>query len=292
MRERPPPPAVTLDVIHVARIPIPHGYVFRPAGRSLSRWWSGFRVGPDAVDCVCLAFVIGHPTAGAILVDTGLHPDAHRSLSDLGWPMRLMFRALEPIGAPFDRQLRSLGIVPDAVEHVVMTHLHVDHTGGMRLLPSARFTCTRAEWTAAQRRFAAGKGYAAHHLPDARRMRLIDPEADGTPHGAFTHTVDLLGDDTVRLLSTPGHTPGHLSVLVHTHEHGDVLLVGDAAYTRRNIDEDVLPLITDDDHASRTSMRQIREHVASAPRTLVVPSHDPTAWHQLSAADRQTDRIG
>ncbi|MBA3327309.1 MAG: N-acyl homoserine lactonase family protein [Solirubrobacterales bacterium] len=275
---------MTLDVIHTARIPMPHDYVFRPAGRPLSRWWSGSRVGPDALDGPCLSFVIRHPSAGVILVDTGLHPDAHRSLADFGRPMRLVFRDLEPVGPPFDQQLRALGIEPEAVERVVMTHLHVDHTGAMRLLPNARFTCTRAEWTAAHRRLAAAKGYVAHHLPGAHRVQLIDPAVDGTRHGAFTHTVDLLGDGSIRLISTPGHTPGHLSVLVRTGEHGDVLLVGDAAYTRRSIDEDVLPLITDDDRASRTSMREIREHIASAPRMLVVPTHDPSAWHELRSA--------
>lgn len=63
-------------------------------------------------------------------------------------------------------------------------------------------------------------------------MRLLDAEADGIAHGPLTHTIDLLGDKGVCLAWTPGHPAGHLSVL-RTDNLGEVLLVGDAAYTLR-----------------------------------------------------------
>ncbi len=87
-----------------------------------------------------------HPSAGILQVDTGLHPLGHRSLADLGWLMRIVFRQLESVGPSFDHQLRELGVEPEQVDQVVMTHLHVDHTGGMRLLPRARFVCAQREW--------------------------------------------------------------------------------------------------------------------------------------------------
>ncbi|GAC1318455.1 MAG: hypothetical protein NVSMB25_07900 [Thermoleophilaceae bacterium] len=59
--------------------------------------------------------------------------------------MSLLFRGLRPAEAPYDEQLRALSIDPADVERVIMTHLHVDHTSGMRLLPRAEFTCARAE---------------------------------------------------------------------------------------------------------------------------------------------------
>jgi len=269
---------VELEVIRFARIPTPHDYVFRPPGRGPWRWWSGFRAGDDAIDGPCLAFVLRHPTAGVLLVDSGLHPKSHHSLEDFGPIMRIVFRHLEPVGPPFDQALRERGVEPSDVEHVVMTHLHVDHTSGMRLLPNARFTCAAAEWHAATARGAALKGYVRAHLPDDSRMKMLDLERDGVPHGPFPHTLDLLGDGAVHLIATPGHTPGHLSVLAHVSGRGDVLLVGDAAYTTQSIDKQQLPLITDDDNASRRTLSQLHDFTRARPDIVVIPTHDPVAW--------------
>ena len=275
--------AVELEVIRFGRIKMPHDYVVRPPGRRLSRWLTGFRPGVDAFDGSCLAFVVRHPAVGVILVDTGLHPGAYgRVAADFGFPTGWMFRGLEPIGTPFDQALRQRGVDPAAVEQVVMTHLHVDHTSGIRLLPRAEFILAKAEWAAACRRTARLKGYNPDHLPDAGRTRLVDLEHQGVPHGPLTHTVDLLGDGTMRLAWTPGHTPGHLSVVVRTRDRGEVLLVGDAAYTEGNIRRQALPLITVDDTQARRSLAQLNAYADAHPSTLLVPSHDPTAWHQLT----------
>src|SRR5207248_2342165 len=184
----------------------------------------------------CLAYVVHHPRAGALLVDTGLHPDASTDLrKDFGLPMSLLFSAIEPAETPFVEQLRAAGVEPDEVRRVVMTHLHADHTSGMRLLPNASFICTSKEWSAAHRRFAPASGYVGRHLPPRSRMELVEFETDGQPWGVFSSTIDLIGDGSIRLVSTPGHTHGHQSVLLNLQDGRTVLLVGDAAYTIRNI---------------------------------------------------------
>lgn len=165
---------------------------------------------------------------------------------------------------------------------VVMTHLHVDHTSGMRLLPRATFTCARQERAASQGRFAAGRGYVARHLPPASRMRRLDVAGDGRPYGPFAKTVDLFGDGSTRLISTPGHTPGHLSVLLNVADRPPVLVVGDAAYTLRSIEDVILPMLTDDDGASRRSLRELRDFAHTTPDAILVPTHDPDAWRALA----------
>jgi len=282
----PPPagPAPPVDVIVAAWLPTPHDYVFRASEHRLARLRHGLRAGPDALRSPCLAFVIRHPTAGPVLVDTGLHPDALISVAaDYGFPMRLLFGGMEPEPLAFDAQLRRLEIEPADVAQVVMTHLHVDHTSGMRLLPDATFTATRQEWDATRGRLAAGRGYVARHLPPASRMRLLDIEGDGVPHGPFARTIDLLGDGSIRLVSTPGHTAGHLSVLVELPERPTVLLVGDAAYTLRSIEEERLPMLTHDDDASRRTLHALRQFARDRPDAIVVPTHDPDAWRALAA---------
>jgi glyoxylase-like metal-dependent hydrolase (beta-lactamase superfamily II) len=287
MTDDPEAVSVGLYVLVSARLPTPYGYVYRASGNWLGRVRAGMRAGPDALLMPCLAFVVRHPAAGAILIDTGLHPDALADPgADFGFPMRLLFKGIRPARASFDTQLRDAGIAPDEVEHVVMTHLHVDHTSGMRLLSRATFTCARQEWAAAQRRFAAAKGYVARHLPPASRMRLVDVQRDGTSYGSFERSLDLLGDGSIRLISTPGHTPGHLSVLVNVTDRPPTLLVGDAAYTLRSIEDGVLPMITNDDERSRTSLRELRDFAHANPDAILVPTHDPDAWRSLCNPDQ------
>ena len=267
----------------VGEVPVPHAYIFRPeVGNRLSRLLAVLRPKGEMVHSPCLAFAVRHPSAGTILIDTGLHPDASENLrKDFGVRMALLFRRLKPAAEAYEEQLRRVGVEPSQVERVIMTHLHVDHTSGMRLLPKARFACTRAEWKAATAADAAGKGYVARHLPSESRIDLIDFETAGETHGPFSRTIDLLGDGSIRLISTPGHTPGHMSVLLRLAGERQVLLVGDAAYTLRSVHTQSLPLITANDELYRTSLRALKTFSEHEPEAILVPSHDPSAWHEL-----------
>lgn len=217
-----------------------------------------------------------------LLIDTGLHSDARTDLrTDFGLPMSLMFRGLQPVTIPFDEQLRSVGVRPDEVGQVVMTRLHVDHTSGMRLLPNATFVSTHEEWAATQKGIAARSGYVRHHLPPAPRMQLLDFQNEAERYGAFAKTIDFLDDGSIRLVFTPGHTTGHQSVLLRLDDGRQVLLVGDAAYTLRNVREQILPMITADDVAAQQSLRELKAFPEDEPGAILVPTHDRDAWHQL-----------
>ena len=273
-------PGVGVELMITAAVPTPYGYVFRAEGNSLARWRAGLPIGRhESVQSPCIAYIVRHPAAGVILIDTGLHPDAQRDLRrDFGRPMSLLFRSLRPAANDFSAELRARGVQPGQVQSVLMTHLHVDHTSGMRLLPNATFTCSRPEWSAAHGRAASARGYVSHHLPPSERMDLLDFARDGEAFGAFTRTIDLLGDGTIRLISTPGHTAGHLSVLLSLADGKSMLVVGDAAYTIRNIREGILPMLTWDDDASLRTLAELRAFRRENPGTAVVPSHDPDAW--------------
>lgn len=277
--------AVELDVVLTAELPMPQAYVMRPQAGRLAGLADLVRPGAETMRGLCLAFVVRHPTVGTIVVDTGFHANAAANPRDeFGTPMSLLFRKLRPSSQPFDEQLRALGVDPAAVELTVMTHLHVDHTSGMRLLPGSAFVAAREEWAAAMARRAELRGFIGHHLPPKSRMRLVDFEGEGKPHGPFERTIDLLDDGSIRLLSTPGHTPGHLSLLVRLAEGRQALLAGDAAYVTRNIDEQRPPLNTTDEGAYRRSLRALKAFADQNPDAPVVPSHDPTAWRALAGA--------
>lgn len=285
-------PTVEVDVMVTAMMPIPHVYAFRPrSGNRLTSFLGILRPGGETMRSPCLAYVVLHPTAGPVLIDTGLHPGASENLrEDFGLRMALLFRNVRAADVPFEEQLRQLGADPGEVERVIMTHLHVDHTSGMRLLPNARFVCAREEWRAATLKGAAGKGYVAHHFPPESRMEFVDFPSGGEPHGPFSATIDLLGDGSIRLVSTPGHTHGHMSVLLRVEGGRQVLVVGDAAYTLRSIRDEILPLLTVSDELYLSSLRELKAYMNREPDAIVIPSHDPAAWQELRAVRTAAQR--
>jgi len=172
-------------------------------------------------------FLVEHPQAGPFLIDTGLHASV---ASDPAENLGRVASALYSIDmAPDDAapaQIRARGVDPAAIELVLMTHLHYDHASGATQFPSATFLVERREWDAANRGGLL-QGYRRAHLDPALRWRAIDVAAE----------EDLFGDGTVRLFHTPGHSPGHLSLLLALEGGERLLLTADAAYAQRTLDE-------------------------------------------------------
>ena len=102
-------------------------------------------------------------------------------------------------------QLRERGIDPDAIELIVMTHLHYDHASGLRAFPNATVVVDQAEWEDA-RKGSPLKGFLPHLFATPGQQWRTLPEA--------APEVDLFGDGLVRLVATPGHTAGHRSVIL------------------------------------------------------------------------------
>jgi len=232
--------------------------------------------------CPIPAFLIDHPTAGSILVDAGMHASVASDPTDSLGPVfgRVLDVRMRPEQA-VPAQLEALGIDPHAVSAVVMTHLHYDHASGIPQFPQATFVVSAAEWAAASRGDLR-QGYRARQFDHAVDWRTVDYEHAGVDSFAtFGRSVDLLGDGSIRLVFTPGHTPGHQSVVVRLHDR-ELLLAGDAVYRREAIAGDELPLLSDDDHVYRRTVGEIRAYVERTPNAIVVPSHDAGLWPQLA----------
>ncbi|MEJ7787765.1 MAG: N-acyl homoserine lactonase family protein [Solirubrobacteraceae bacterium] len=220
------------------------------------------------------AFLLEHPERGPILIDTGFDPsvasDPVRSLGKVG--SRIFSPLRMTSEGAVSAQLRARGIDPADIGMVVMTHLHFDHTSGIGQFPEAEFVVERRERDAVKGGLL--KGYMPAHLEGAANWRLIDV-ASAPPDEGFDHVLDLLGDGTIRLAFTPGHTPGHCSVLLRT-ETGPLLLTGDAAYARRSIEERWVPLtVTGDVGEYKDSLEKIAAWATAHPGAPVICGHDP-----------------
>jgi N-acyl homoserine lactone hydrolase len=189
-----------------------------------------------------------------ILVDTGLHPDA---IAD-----PVSYYGAGPAEAFGFSQDQSIADHLDltTLTRVVLTHVHFDHAGGLALLPAdIPIVVQRREWEAAQdpeavaRNFFYARDYD-HVDPD--RLILVDGDHD------------LLGDGSIRLLLTPGHTPGHQSVQVGER----VIIGGDVAHFVTALQDERLPMFADDHEAQIASVRRLRA-LRDAGAT-VLPGHD------------------
>ena len=223
------------------------------------------------------AFLVEHPGAGPILIDTGLHPSVAVDRKQNTGRLLAMTTArsweMEPSQALPD-QLRERGIEPSDIELIVMTHLHVDHTSGMVQFPGATFVFSAQEWARANEPRAVTSGYVTSHFDHAFDYRLLDFDSQEVDSFAgFGRSFDLLGDGSIRVAFTPGHTMGHMSVILRGEER-EVLVTGDAAYTKRTIETGHKPWLMQDEHLFARSLREIQRYVEQTPSAIVIPGHD------------------
>jgi glyoxylase-like metal-dependent hydrolase (beta-lactamase superfamily II) len=189
-----------------------------------------------------------------ILIDTGLNPSA---IAD---PAAYYGRP-DVFGAFSLEQQRSVADQVDlgTLTKVVLTHLHWDHVGGLSLIPATvPVVVQRAEWQAGHDHRAVRRNVflTSDYAECARDVVLVDGDCD------------LLGDGSLQLLLTPGHTPGHQSVRI-----GDLVLGADVAHFASGLDDHRFPIFADDHERQGRSADRLRA-MRDAGST-VIPGHDP-----------------
>jgi glyoxylase-like metal-dependent hydrolase (beta-lactamase superfamily II) len=206
---------------------------------------------------------------GAHLVDTGrsLHP-YHR------WEVEFRIEREEEIGP----QLRALGIGPRDVKRVVLTHLHVDHDGGLAHFPATDILVAGGELRTARGWLGRARGYLPNRWPSWFDPILL--ELPREPYGPFTMSKRLTRAGDVVAVATPGHTADHLSVIVED-EGVAYFLAGDASYDERSMLAGCIDGVSADDDVARATLGAIRQFAATQP-TIYVPTHDAESAVRLA----------
>jgi glyoxylase-like metal-dependent hydrolase (beta-lactamase superfamily II) len=228
-------------------------------GADQARWSPGVNVG-QPIELSDNCYLIRHEK-GLLLWDTGI-PDSVAALPD-GMPTAggaIVQRRTKTLEA----QLAEIAVKPGDIDFVAISHTHGDHVGNVDLFPEATVLMQEAEVSWA---FAGGKA------PFAPRDNIEKLNGDR----------DVFGDGSVVILSTPGHTPGHQSLLVTLPRTGAVLLTGDAVHFRDNWEHKRVPTMNTDRDQTLASMARLEKTAAEKKAQLWINHDKPQSERQRHA---------
>jgi N-acyl homoserine lactone hydrolase len=234
-----------------------------------SVWTPGENVGRD-IEFSSTCWLIKHGS-GWLLWDTGVPETALNNPQ--GWstlPSLIVYH----LDRSVTDQLAAIGLKPADISRVAISHTHGDHIGNVWLFPDATIVMQRAEYNwiyspnGPNDNVNQLMALARKLLGTPKKLQLIDGD------------TDVFGDGSVTLVSTPGHTPGHQSLLVHLRNSGFILLSGDVAHLEENFEKDIVPSLNTDKAESIASMDRVRQLIATYNATFFI-NHDKSQADKL-----------
>jgi glyoxylase-like metal-dependent hydrolase (beta-lactamase superfamily II) len=239
-----------------------------------------------------LAVLLEHPRAGRIVFDTGYAPRVLEAFKHFPFQM---YAALTPVVTRSDwtlvAQLARLGLGPENISRVIVSHFHADHIGGLRDFPNSRLIASGQALrdvrgtrglSALRRAFLPALMPNVHPTEVATgrqdRFETIDSFADAPLEG-LGNTHDVLGDGSVRLVNLPGHARGQIGLFART-TIGPVLFAADGAWTSASVRENrppaplALALVGSPRETLRT-LRNLHDFGQAHPEVWIVPTHCP-----------------
>ena len=237
----------------------------------ISQWSPGVDVGRP-MEFSCNVYLLRHGEKWMVW-DTGL--DDHLAGEPEGEVFAHEVRGV--VTQTLEAQLREIGVEPGDVDVLAVSHGHFDHVGNTRLFPRARWFVQRTE-------------HEAMFGPDREKYGFV-PELYQTLEDnevvLLDGDCDVFGDGSVTILSTPGHTPGHQSLLVRLEHAGTVLLSGDVAHFRKNLRFRRVPTFNADPDDTVQSMDAVVARVTEEDGVLWI-NHDA---QQTATLRRSPDYI-
>lgn len=249
----------------------------------------------EPLDVVTLFAVIEHPQRGIILFDTGVHTQFHHATRK--FPYRI-----HNILTPFDlkeennagNQLLKIGMHPDDVKAMIISHGHADHIPGIIDFPNAKIIINNVEldfmcWDHTKHNsFKLLRNAYLKSLYNNCRNEImpIDFTTRGKSHRMFKTAVDLWDDGTMYLVELPGHTKGQMGLFMNNGESGDLFFVGDAAYLQDNIRYNIptaklFQMVYPSPKDFIRTLNMLHDLQKSNPDVLILPSHCPETWNML-----------
>ena len=161
-------------------------------------------------------------------------------------------------------QLAKLNLKPEQIKYVGISHYHGDHIGQVASFPQATLLIGKGDWdvlTDAKPNSAANPANFAHWISGGGKVEPVIGDKD------------VFGDGSVMMLNTPGHTPGHHSLLVKLGSMGNVLITGDLAHFHENYDSDGVPTFNTSRAETLASLDRFKKLAANLHATVII-QHD------------------
>lgn len=215
-------------------------------------------------------FLIEHPNGKKILFDTSWGKECRKNQWKSLGLARMADRAILPELHSVDEQLAIRGLKPEDIDDVVLSHMHIDHAGGLHNVAGAQhFVVSQAEYESAVK-----GGNPAYHQPDWEGIHFEFPEFKDVGLGPVGQAADLFGDGKIMLVLTPGHSAGHTAMLLRNHGK-QLLLTGDNGYTRSSWQEDRLPGILKNREEMLRALHWNKEFYDSAEGLIdIISAHE------------------
>lgn len=255
------------------------------------RTFSHFSIGMTAG-----SILVRHP-AGDLLIDAGNPSHFAQAVSVYPFWLRLKLRSLAGQLNPeisLPEVLRRVGEDPAKLRWVILSHVHLDHAGGLMDLPRLPVLMTREELLFANDSASQAKGYvlAAYTkaLPNPNAPTL---QFDSKPYETFDESADLYHDGSVVVVPLRGHTPGSVGVFVNLSSAKRFFYVGDSVDDERGFEDRVAKTLllrdTDNDPVLAnqivSKLSQLHEMV---PALAIIPAHGRSAYKKFFPAGPQT----
>jgi glyoxylase-like metal-dependent hydrolase (beta-lactamase superfamily II) len=170
-------------------------------------------------------------------------------------------------------QLTQLKIKPEQIKYVGISHYHGDHIGQVGSFPKATLLIGKGDWdvlTSPKPPENANPAPFANWIKGESKVEPVPLDKD------------VFGDGSVIMLYTPGHTPGHHSLLVKLPQMGNVLLSGDLMHFRENYDTNGVPAFNTDRSQTLASLDRVKKIVAGSKAAVVI-QHDARDVDKLPA---------
>jgi glyoxylase-like metal-dependent hydrolase (beta-lactamase superfamily II) len=202
-----------------------------------------------------------HHTQGWLLWDTGIADSIAAIPNGLAPsdPRAIHWHVTKTLAS----QLEMLSVKPADIKYVAISHSHSDHIGNITMFPQSIVLVQKAEYD--------------WPTPFGQKLRAI-----ASPVNKLEGDHDVFGDGSVTLIATPGHTPGHQSLLVKLPKTGAIVLSGDAVHFQSNWDNRRVPSINTDKDKTAASMQHIADVMAKEHAKL---------WINHDAAQRKTLKL-
>lgn len=240
--------------------------------------------------CATVGLII-HPTKGLILFDTGYTTDFYKATKK--FPNKIYAKTTEVFiekQEEISAQLTQFNFTKEDVNYIIISHFHADHICGLNQFTNATFICNSVAYDDIKNRkgfFAVKKAFLPELLPKdfEKRTQFIDFKNATLTDEYLGKTIDIFGDNSIKICDLPGHAKGQIGALINAKEQ-EIFLVADAAWLKPNYQKLHLPspmikIFIDSWTDYKSSIFKIHNYHTNNPKTKIIPCHCEETFQEV-----------